>query len=77
MAAIASTAAAELQKANPKLYPKAPHAWGPVLPEELHAPLLCAVCHERIQPEEDIRVHLALCTHMSFQLALQNNRKWM
>ena len=58
MAAIATSAASELHKANPKLYPKAPHAWGRVLTEDLHTPLLCAVCHERIQPEEEIRVCL-------------------
>ena len=56
MAAIASAAAAELHKANPKLYPKAPHAWGRLMPDQLHTPLLCVVCHERIQPEEDIKV---------------------
>ena len=56
MAAIAAAAAAELHKANPKLYPNAPHAWGKLTADQLHAPVLCVACHERILPEEDIKV---------------------
>ncbi len=56
MAALAAAAAAELHKANPKLYPSAPHAWSKLTADQLHAPMLCVVCHERILPEEDIKV---------------------
>ena len=60
MAAIAAAAAAELHKANPKLYPSAPHALGKLTADQLHAPMLCVVCHDRILPEEDIKVGKSL-----------------
>ena len=55
MAAIATAAAAELRKANPNLYPPAPHCWYRLAGDQLHAPMLCVVCQNRFQPEQDVR----------------------
>lgn len=65
MAAIAAAAAAELHKANPGLYPPAPHAWIRLTGVQLITPLLCMVCHERIQLEEDIKVTCPLPSQCS------------
>ena len=57
--AVAAAAVAELHKANPQLYPPAPHCWYRLAGDQMQAPLLCVVCQDRIQPSADSKVALA------------------
>ncbi|KAL0033148.1 hypothetical protein WJX79_005638 [Trebouxia sp. C0005] len=50
MVATASAGAAAVRKADPAHYPAAPHAYFRLGEHELTAPLLCAVCFERVEP---------------------------
>lgn len=49
MVAAASAGAAAVRKADPVHYPAAPHAYFRLAEHELSAPLLCAVCFERVE----------------------------
>ncbi|KAL0025763.1 hypothetical protein WJX77_009943 [Trebouxia sp. C0004] len=49
MVATASAGAAAVRKADPAHYPAAPHAYFRLGEHELTAPLLCAVCFERVE----------------------------
>ena len=49
MVAAAADGAAAVRKADPAHYPAAPHAYFRLGEHELTAPLLCAVCFERVE----------------------------
>jgi hypothetical protein len=56
MVATASAGAAAVRKADPAHYPAAPHAYFRLGEHELTAPLLCAVCFERVEPNNLLQV---------------------
>ena len=56
MVAAASAGAAAVRKADPLHYPPAPHAYFRLTDHELAAPLLCAVCFERVEPNNLFQV---------------------
>lgn len=56
MVAAASAGAAAVRKADPVHYPPAPHAYFRLGEHELSAPLLCAVCFERVEPNNLFQV---------------------
>ena len=56
MVAAASAGAAAVRKADPIHYPPAPHAYFRLGEHELSAPLLCAVCFERVEPNNLFQV---------------------
>jgi hypothetical protein len=56
MVATASAGAAAVRKADPAHYPAAPHAYFRLGEHELTAPLLCAVCFERVEPNNLFQV---------------------
>ena len=56
MVAAASAGAAAVRKADPVHYPSAPHAYFRLAEHELSAPLLCAVCFERVEPNNLFQV---------------------
>ena len=56
MVAAASAGAAAVRKADPLHYPPAPHAYFRLADHELAAPLLCAVCFERVEPNNLFQV---------------------
>jgi len=56
MVATASAGAAAVRKADPAHYPAAPHAYFRLGEHELTAPLLSAVCFERVEPNNLLQV---------------------
>ena len=56
MVAAASAGAAAVRKADPVHYPPAPHAYFRLAEHELSAPQLCAVCFERVEPNNLFQV---------------------
>ncbi len=58
----ATTAAAELRKRESQNYPLTPHSWYQLKgqEDELNAPVLCASCFLRIDPEGEVK-QFALC----------------
>lgn len=59
MVAAASAGTAAVRKKDPAHYPVAPHAYYRLGDHELHAPLLCAACFERVEPNNLFQV----CPH--------------
>ena len=62
MVAAAADGAAAVRKADPAHYPSAPHAYFRLGEHELTAPLLCAVCFERVESNNLFQVGDTLTT---------------
>ena len=74
--AAATAAAADLRKRQPEHFPPAAHSWFRLGNEELGAPLLCGVCHDRLEPDNLFQVDCCyparvqcVCHSSSFQKA--------
>ena len=61
MVATASAGTAAVRKKDPAHYPAAPHAYYRLGDHELHAPLLCAACFERVEPNNLFQVCALAC----------------
>ena len=64
MVATASAGTAAVRKKDPAHYPIAPHAYYRLADHELHAPLLCAACFERVEPNNLFQVQTLAYFHM-------------
>lgn len=69
MVAAASAGTAAVRKKDPAHYPAAPHAYYRLGDHELHAPVLCAACFERVEPNNLFQVNvqaMLVCTAFAY-----------
>ena len=66
----ATEAAAIMRKQDPERFPPTPHSWYQLKAddEDLGAPLLCAACFTRIDPEGSVRLSRHLKSHDTIQM---------
>lgn len=72
MVASASAGTAAVRKKDPAHYPAATHAYYRLADHELHAPLLCAACFERVEPNNLFQVCFLAYTHTAAFLSIHN-----